>query len=273
MIDREKTYWVTDTKTSKLWDYLAERKQSGDFTTSPAEMFEFINESRNALDAWLADERPLGFFGAFEEITLFVPREEKYFLLYHLAQSLLPKEQPIVFSDPYQRPWITWTETEKLLLLEIEKQRRKLEEAGIKQLLKINLPEKAAPATPPTSTEKVPSPEPLAVANGLTENQLSLVVYFTLTHFGVDLSKTGSNKTKAAQFCHLLTGKTWTKNSNSDLYKRITKAPQGKEVQDKTQHLKDLGKVKDLFEQFGLSEISQKVQESTKQIENDLAKW
>lgn len=90
-------------------------------------------------------------------------------------------------------------------------------------------------------------------------SQLVLIFYYFFKYCGIEPRNT-IDIAPMAKFIHLITGKEFTNTSNSDFYKKLQKVPNFKTEKEL---IKDLQRIKPLFERVQLSEI-------VKMIDNEL---
>lgn len=85
----------------------------------------------------------------------------------------------------------------------------------------------------------------------LTNNQCTLLFYFFFKSLGLSL-KTDIDLSQLTKFIHLIYCKEFKKINNSDIYKRLRKAPNF--VRD-AELIKDLETIKPFFQKYGLTSI------------------
>lgn len=228
-----KADWVKSLEQAELWELIQKRNATGELVARPAEFFSMIRDCIGRFDP----EAPLivvEYIGTFD-----LPVEDKYFLLYAIARQ--------IFVECTREG--SWTEWERLLFSQLEKERRKLEALGVKELLTIKPPEQKAEQTKPSKEQQ--DVIGLVGTDGLTKNQLVLLFHLFLQRY--ETAPKNTRTRIVAQFLHLLTRKPWN-SSTSDFKKLVSR---GTEAKDVNTSIKDLDRVKGLFEKYKLKDLAE----------------
>jgi len=227
-----KADWVKTQRDAVVWEHIEKQNAAGVFKTPPASIFSLLRECKDRLlFNWLEYNKPLVLIEYIKDAGL--PIEEEYFVFYVLASGFLYGT----------KDW------ERLLFYEIEKERRKLEALGVKELLTIELPEQKAVQTEPGKEQQ--DVIGLVGIDGLTKNQLVLLFHLFLQRY--ETAPKNTRTRIVAQFLHLLTRKPWN-SSTSDFKKLVSR---GTEAKDVNTSIKDLDRVKGLFEKYKLKDLAE----------------
>ena len=99
-----------------------------------------------------------------------------------------------------------------------------------------------------------------------TETQWVLVYYYFFKYLGIEVRK-NTNIATIARFIHLGTDTKFTTNQNSDIYKKLSKAPN---INTNKQLVKDLTIIKSLFIKFEIKEVIQLIDSEIVKFKNEL---